>query len=62
MQLRHRLAIDGLAYARHHTRESELDRLAVFVRAAAGYRRAAPPPMRSAAPPAAPASASSSQK
>jgi glycosyltransferase involved in cell wall biosynthesis len=59
--LRRWFAIEGLAFARRHTLEAQLDRLAAFVREAAGYSRQ-PSRMRSAAPPAAPASASSSQK
>jgi len=50
--LRHALSLEGLAHARRHTLEAELDQLAAFVRSGA----------RSAIPPAAPASASSNQK
>ncbi len=59
--LRRRLASEGIAHARRHTLESQVDQLATFIREATGYRRAALPTF-SAAPPAAPASASSSQK
>lgn len=54
-------ALEGIAHARRHTLERQLDGLAAFVRQAAGYSRA-PLPALKAAPPAAPASASSSQK
>jgi glycosyltransferase involved in cell wall biosynthesis len=59
--LRRWFALEGIAHARRHTLERQLDGLAAFVRQAAGYSRA-PLPALKAAPPAAPASASSSQK
>jgi glycosyltransferase involved in cell wall biosynthesis len=59
--LRRWFAIEGIAHARRHTLEGQLDGLATFVRNAAGYSRTPLRPPR-AAPPAAPASASSSQK